>query len=660
MTYYKPLLYGCIFSIGLAGCFHDSDDKKTETQALTGKAADGYLANATVCLDLNGNKVCDAGEPSATTGPNGDFTINASASDVNSATIIVEIIPNVTEDKDNPGVKLTKAYSLTAPPGYTFVSPITTLVQAEVEKSGGSISNAENILKARLGTEVDFDSDYVAGQTDPEVGTSFKAEYEKLHKVAKVVATIISNNLDNVSSATSDTNFKDVLKLVVSKIDVALEEINGAVASDTSTTFDPDTFLTNNEDINNSTGVSTETLEDELALQEDLESAVETNLGTLLASGLFWLEYEYDEIDGIIPGYGKTTFDGTTTTNTFFAWDGSAFTQDISGGDGGGGECLDCPASSELVLLSTGWEVANFDSGGGDGPTFDSVQADGSVLMEEGPITVRLTGEEFSLEGNKIKGTLSGTNDWEWANLIPLASTFGVGAKGYKIKMSTFNDVFIMPEFSDTCITGENGEDQSAITGNCNLVRFLSGSGGNLGADTDPTAIQADTFTPIVTTRGTGTNPLNYKALLIGFDETADTGYLAEFGPNNLIFYYKVVVQNDVVTSFNKVLEAPYSQQTVHGKNLIVFDVPFELGLPFFDDGSNDTSGGTDQHDDGPKPTALFLSAHAGYWRWGGVIEAGTVIPDDAPFVYNEAAMTDITEAFDSSLIPSPPESPAL
>ena len=40
----------------------------TPTPTITGKAIDGYLAGATVCLDLNNNGVCDAGEPSAITG----------------------------------------------------------------------------------------------------------------------------------------------------------------------------------------------------------------------------------------------------------------------------------------------------------------------------------------------------------------------------------------------------------------------------------------------------------------------------------------------------------------------------------------------------------------------------------------------------------------
>lgn len=670
MNFLKPICFATFIGVSLTGCLDLASDDDDDSTSLSGKAADGYLASANVCLDLNGNKVCDRGEPSATTGPNGDFTINASPSDVNSATILVEIIAGVTEDQDNPGVKVDKAYSLSAPAGYKFVSPITTLVQAEVEKTGGSVSTAVNALKARLGTEVDFDEDYVAGQSDPEKGAEFQAAYEKLHKVAQVVATVIRNNLDNVSVDQDSANFKEVLKLVVAKVDVALESINSAVENDSAAEFDPQTLLTNNEDITNSTEVNTDSLADELALQEDIDAATTANLGTLLSAGVYWLEYDYNESNQPEIGYGVTMFDGETTSNTFYTWNGSSFASQSAEAFIANSskptsremvECLDnCYENTELLLTDAGWVVANFDDDnqGGDGPSFDGVNSDGSVLMTQGPIQVRLAGEEFDLSGNKIKGTLNGTGDWEWASLITTGTTFTAGAKGYKLNTSVAEDVFIMPNFNDSCTSGDNQEDQSSIAGNCNLVRFINAPGGDVGSS-DPTAIQPDTFNPIVTTRGTGNNPLNYKGLIMGFEQDSNTGYIVEFGPNDKIFYYKVVVANDAIQSFDKVLESPYVKKTVNGKTLIVFDVPFKLGISIFDDQSDDNSDMAEPNSDGdndkgPQPTALFLTAHEGYWRFGASIEAGTVIPDDAPFVYNQAAMDDIIDTgFSADLIPS-------
>lgn len=664
----KSLALASAVSVALTGCIElpGEDDDDGPSSSLAGKAADGYLASANVCLDLNANKVCDRGEPSATTGPDGDFTINAEASQIESAALLVEIIAGTTIDKDTPNTPIDKAYSLSAPPGYKFISPITTLVQAEVEKSGGSVEAAVSNLKSRLGTEIDFEDDYVAGQDDEENSAENKAAYEQLHKVARVVATIMKKNLDAVSVNQDSDNFEEVMKLVVAKVDVALETIKSAVENDTSGTFNPDTIAAN-EDIDNSTKVDPDTLEDELALKDDLDAATDANMGAALESGLWWVEYHFDEFESNPEiGYGKTMFDGTNTSNMFYYWSGSAFVLDNGTTNNVESECsVDCePDNTELVLLDTGWEVANFDEGGDgedDGPNFTGTDGN-AVLMDQGPIQVRLAGEEFDLTGNKIRGTLSGTADWEWAGLVNTTATFGTDSKGYKLRMSVADDVFIMPDFTSGCDEedGVVNSDLTAIAGNCNLMRFINAPGGTVEGD-DPTDIQASSFSPISSTRASGNNPMDYKGIILGFEEDSDTGFIAEFGTDNKIFYYKVTVTNDEVQAFEKVLEAPYEQKTVHGKTLIVFDVPFKLGIPFFDDHEDEcsdcsadgTAGNEEHRDDGPKPTALFLTAHEGYWRYGFAIEEGTIIPDDAPFVYNENAMDSIIDAFDDSLIPS-------
>ena len=48
------LLFGCS-----AFDNDDDDDDPVVMTSFSGKVADGYLAGAKVCLDLNSNKVCD-------------------------------------------------------------------------------------------------------------------------------------------------------------------------------------------------------------------------------------------------------------------------------------------------------------------------------------------------------------------------------------------------------------------------------------------------------------------------------------------------------------------------------------------------------------------------------------------------------------------------
>ena len=68
---------------------------------LNGVALDGYLVGAKVCLDLNENWVCDAGEPSTETGPGGKFSLNISPrkyQDVYESLILAEVGPDVFDE----------------------------------------------------------------------------------------------------------------------------------------------------------------------------------------------------------------------------------------------------------------------------------------------------------------------------------------------------------------------------------------------------------------------------------------------------------------------------------------------------------------------------------------------------------------------------------
>lgn len=100
---------------------------------LSGVALDGYLYRAEVCLDLNDNFLCDVNEPAAITDEQGRFTLNdVTQSQMNAHSILVNAIANVTVDQDKPGETIARSYLLTAPAGSTTISPLTTLIKAEM------------------------------------------------------------------------------------------------------------------------------------------------------------------------------------------------------------------------------------------------------------------------------------------------------------------------------------------------------------------------------------------------------------------------------------------------------------------------------------------------------------------------------------------------
>ncbi|WP_441459807.1 hypothetical protein [Burkholderia thailandensis] len=137
----------------------------TATPTISGKAIDGYLAGATVCLDLNNNGVCDAGEPSAVTDGSGAFSIPYSG-DATGKTLLVQVTPT-TKDLSRPaGFQFPASFTLSQIVQSTpaqVVSPLTTLVSAQMQ-TGLSRSQALAAVQGLLGAQVDPNADYLANK----------------------------------------------------------------------------------------------------------------------------------------------------------------------------------------------------------------------------------------------------------------------------------------------------------------------------------------------------------------------------------------------------------------------------------------------------------------------------------------------------------------
>ncbi|KVN53092.1 hypothetical protein [Burkholderia anthina] len=135
----------------------------TPTPAVSGKAIDGYLSGATVCLDLNSNGVCDSADPSAVTDATGQFSISYSA-DATGKMLLVQVTPT-TKDASRPaGFQFPAAFTLSqvvqsASP--QVVSPLTTLVSAQMQ-TGMSRSQAVSAVQGLLGKQTDPNADYFA------------------------------------------------------------------------------------------------------------------------------------------------------------------------------------------------------------------------------------------------------------------------------------------------------------------------------------------------------------------------------------------------------------------------------------------------------------------------------------------------------------------
>src|SRR4051812_48722214 len=148
----------------------------SSTVAITGKAVDGALQGATACYDLNDNGVCDGTEPtSSPTGANGAFQLDVQIADAGKHRLVVEV-PATAIDADT-GAAVGTAFTLQSPATGTaiahsvFASPLTTLVQAQMDRSGLSLAAATELIKTQAALTLSPLEDFTTGSSADQLQT---------------------------------------------------------------------------------------------------------------------------------------------------------------------------------------------------------------------------------------------------------------------------------------------------------------------------------------------------------------------------------------------------------------------------------------------------------------------------------------------------------
>lgn len=155
---------------------------------LSGQVADGYLVNARVFLDRNGNRRQDIGEPVTDSGAQGHFSLDVQPGEGGLYPVVAEIIAGLTVDEDQ-NQSVPEGYILEAPVGHwSFVSPLTTLVKNELDKNPSLvIADAENRIRIKLGlhSSVSLFEDYLQQQSKPEMVDA--------HRAARITAALMGS-----------------------------------------------------------------------------------------------------------------------------------------------------------------------------------------------------------------------------------------------------------------------------------------------------------------------------------------------------------------------------------------------------------------------------------------------------------------------------------
>jgi len=211
--YARQLRIAYLFlAIALTGCSSGSEGTLnsgvgtggtgTLAKVVTGTVADGYLVNAKVFLDKNGNYRLDEGEPSATTDSNGAYKLNIDPADMGRYPIVALAVKGATIDKDtnqyvaNSFVLSIPKERISGTASNNFISPISSQLHEMLETGiYTSIEHATESLGNKIGLPpgTDLLGDYVvSNNTD-------------LHSVARKMAKLMGNPIGYIDADESRT-----------------------------------------------------------------------------------------------------------------------------------------------------------------------------------------------------------------------------------------------------------------------------------------------------------------------------------------------------------------------------------------------------------------------------------------------------------------------
>jgi hypothetical protein len=203
------LSLAAVVALSTVGCSSGGGSDDVAATTTSGVGIDGILSGSKVCIDVNANSVCDAGEDSTTTNGDGEFTLTSTQK----GTLLLV-------GGNDIGTGLPFTGSLKAPAGSTVITPLTSALQAMVE-NGSSAADAETSLKKALG----IDPDVVLTTFDPlkEIsGTNADKAKDVLvaqaqlqtivHAAAATVAGADGEAGENDIAGAMDNVFKEIAK----------------------------------------------------------------------------------------------------------------------------------------------------------------------------------------------------------------------------------------------------------------------------------------------------------------------------------------------------------------------------------------------------------------------------------------------------------------
>ena len=210
-----PLAASLAAVLIVSGC-GSSNDTPVVNPNVAGIAFDGPISGGTVCIDVNANKACDAGEPSATTDTFGKFDI----ANPTGASGTLLLIGGTDTGTQKPFIG-----TFSGPKGSTALNPTTSAIQSLIE-TGSTAADAEKTIKKALNiksteslTKFDpFDKIKNGSAAEKTSAQEVLAAQAKLQTIVQAVSTTVAGA--NVSG----TKVKDTMASAFTEVAKGLKE----------------------------------------------------------------------------------------------------------------------------------------------------------------------------------------------------------------------------------------------------------------------------------------------------------------------------------------------------------------------------------------------------------------------------------------------------
>lgn len=547
---------------------------------VSGKAADGYLAGATVCLDINANMTCDTSEPTATTAAGGAFTLTI-PDGVNAASYPIVVQVSTTTIDEDTDTAVGKPFVLSAPAGESdFISPMTTVVHGMLQQNPAlTLEDVVTQVKLSIGASADVNlfEDYIAAEQD--TSNPAQDEYERLHNIAQVAAKVMAENQEAIMEAaveqgidTTESN-ATLLALVINQ---TIDELDDAAQTvdDAGDSFDIETVTVQTADVTD--------LTQQIQEIEAVAGATKVSIESLMAQGVYSIwsgedEYEYGYLQGAeVAGRLEeswSSYDSATQT-----W------------------VVEDESENSYFLSSDGWKLAS-DSAPNYTVTY---QADGSALLslDNTDFALQYSAAEVDVAGKPIKDYLGYEVHEAVAPTIVGDPVFSSGAKIYQINFIVQTDSYRLDNWYD-CEAEHADPD-----GNCNIA---------FGNASNTVFAPAQTFAELFYPSGS-TPSGNY----FGVGDNIEIRLIAGDGTRGGIHITDTQDPEHPQVSFGE-----WQYREVYGEQIMMLTLPAEFTERFWSSGQQ------------------ILAVQDGYVRRGTFLPEGT--PETfGEIQFNEAAFEDI------------------